>query len=141
MSVHQPAELFDKARIVAAPVALKRNRGDYTFDLHPGLHAMVVGAYFAFLAILCTAFMGEGLVIPTAICVIGVISLFLTPALWARVQPKDDLRRQSWAEFLDEGVDCYTGHLTSGEAMAQILVLPGMLLGLAAFIAVVGAFV
>ncbi len=141
MSVHQPAELFEKARIVAAPVAARRNRGDYRFDLHPGVHMMVVGSYLAFLAILCTAFMGEGLIIPTAIFVIGVIALFLTPGLWAKVQPKDGLRKQSWDEFRSEGVECHTGHLTSGEAMAQILVLPGMLLGLATFMAVVGAFV
>jgi hypothetical protein len=102
---------------------------------------MVIGAWFAFIAILCTAFMGEGLIIPAAICVIGAASLFVTPALWAKTLPKDGLRKQSWAEFREEGVECHTGHLSSGEAMAQILVLPAMLLGLAAFMAVVGAIV
>ena len=141
MSVHLPAELFDKARIASPPAALKRNRGEYAFDLHPGVHAMVIGIWFAFVAVLCTAFMGQGLIVPAAICVICVTWLFVTPALWARILPKDGLRKQSWAEFREEGVHCYTGHLSSGEAMAQILVLPAMLLGLALFMAIVGAVV
>ncbi|MFN3945422.1 MAG: hypothetical protein ACK4K7_10885 [Allosphingosinicella sp.] len=141
MVVHQSArEISRHARIVPEPV-LRPNRGTRVFDLHPAVHLMVAGAWFAFVAILATAFMNAELVVPAAIFAIGVVALFVTPALWSRVVPEDGLRRPSWSEFLAEGVDCHTGRLTSGQALAQILVLPAMLLGLGLFFAVLKAFV
>jgi Flp pilus assembly protein TadB len=146
MTTHQPAALLqEKARKVPAPVAapinLRRNRGERVFDLHPGVHAMVIGSYLLFVAILCTAFMTAELVVPAAIFLIGVVALFLTPALWARVVPDDKLPRQSWSEFMDEGVDCCTGQLTAGQALAQILVLPGLLISLALVMVTIRAMV
>jgi hypothetical protein len=146
MAVHQsPEAVAQQARIVPATelaaAAPRANRGTRVFDLHPAVHLMVAGAWFGFVAILATAFMSAELVIPTAIFAIGIVALFTTPALWARVQPQDDLPRQSWADFLKEGVDCHTGPLTSGQALAQILVLPATLIGLGAFMAVVKTFV
>jgi len=138
MTVHQPiAQFQENVRPVSAP--LRRNRGERTFDLHPAVHFMVIGTYVAFAAILCTAFMGKDLIVPAAIVFIGIASLFITPGLWARVNPDDGLRKQSWGEFLQEGVDCITGHLTAGQAMAQILVLPGLMVSLAMVFAVVKA--
>jgi len=138
MTVHQPfAQFQEDIRPAEAP--LLRNRGERTFDLHPAVHAMVIGTYFAFAGILCLTFMGKDLIIPAAIVVIGITSLFLTPGLWARVNPDDGLRKQSWAEFMSEGVDCITGHLTAHQALAQILVLPGLMLGLGFVFAVIKA--
>ena len=142
MTAHQPfAEFQEDARVanVHAAVPLRRNRGERTFELHPAVHAMVIGAYFAFAGILCTTFMGKDLIVPAAICAIGIASLFITPGLWARVKPDDGLRKQSWAEFMREGVECITGHLTAGQALAQILVLPGLMVGLALVFAIVKA--
>jgi hypothetical protein len=137
MSIHQPAALLaEKARIVSPP-ALRRNRHQRTFDLHPGVHAMVIGAWVSFVGILCMAFMGPDLVVPTGIFFIGVAALFLTPGLWARVKGDDGLPRQSWGEFMSEGVETNTGHLTGGEAMAQIMILPALLVGLALVMAVI----
>lgn len=138
MTVHQPfAQFQESIRSVAAP--LLRNRGERTFDLHPAVHAMVIGTYFAFAAILCTAFMGKDLIVPTAIVVIGIASLFITPGLWAHVRPDDGLRKLSWGEFMQEGVDCITGRLTAGQALVQILVLPGLMVCLAMAFAIVKA--
>jgi Flp pilus assembly protein TadB len=142
MTVHQPfAKFQEDARIGDAhdAVPLRRNRGERTFELHPGVHAMVITAYFAFAGILCTAFMGKDLILPAAICAIGIASLFITPALWARVKPDDGLRKQSWAEFMQEGVECITGRLTAGQALAQILVLPSLMVALAFVFAIVKA--
>ena len=127
---HSPAALAEKAHIVSAP---RRNRGERVFDLHPAVHFMVIGAWFAFVAILAAAFMGPDLIVPTGIFIVGVAALFVTPGLWARVVPDDGLRKQSWAEFMEEGMECITGRLTAGQAMAQILTLPALLLGLALF--------
>lgn len=138
MSTHIPAEqLQDHARIVAAP--LRRNRGERVFDLHPAIHAAVAGAYLAFVGILAAAFMGPELIVPTAIFIVGIVALFATPAFWARVVPDDGLPRQSWGEFLREGVDTITGRLTAGEALGQILTLPVLIVGLAAAMAAIHA--
>jgi Flp pilus assembly protein TadB len=137
MSIHIPAhEIEQKARIVAAP--LKRNRGDRVFDIHPAVHVSLLGTYLAFAGILMATFMGKDLIVPAAIIVIGIVSLFLTPGLWARVAG-DDLRKQSFAEFLQEGVDCITGRLTAGQALAQIMVLPVLMVGLATVFAIIKA--
>jgi hypothetical protein len=148
MTAHQPLPLLkEQAREVELATILPPlappapNRGSRTFDLHPAVHMMVIGAYAAFAAILCTAFMAPDLVVPAGIVVVSIIALFATPAFWARVQPRDELPRQSWAEFLHEGVDCLTGRLTAGQALAQILVLPAMLIALAITIAVIKATV
>ena len=138
MTVHQPIVQFEDAIVHCAP-PLRPNRGERVFDLHPGVHFMVVGAWMAFVAILCTAFMGPDLVVPAAIVVVSVVALFVTPALWARVVPDDGLRRQSWAEFLHEGVECITGRLTAGQALAQIMTLPVLLVALALVMAIIKA--
>jgi hypothetical protein len=141
MSKHIPAaELGTQARIVAAPAQpLRRNRGTRVFDIHPGVHLITAGAYFAFVAILAAAFMGPDLIVPAGIFVVGVAALFLTPALWARVVPDDGLRKQSWAEFMAEGVECITGRLTTGQALAQILTLPALIVTLALTMAAIKA--
>ncbi|HEY0627341.1 MAG TPA: hypothetical protein VGD10_11485 [Allosphingosinicella sp.] len=138
MSVHQPAALFEQA-IRHAEMPARRNRGERTFELHPAVHFMVVGTYVTFAAILCTAFMGKDLIVPAAIVFIGIASLFVTPGLWARVKPDDGLRKQSWSEFMSEGVECITGRLTGVQALAQILVLPTLMVGLALVFAIIKA--
>jgi hypothetical protein len=128
-------EIETIARIVPAPTIA--NRGARVFDLHPAVHLMLVGCYAAFVGILLTAFMGPDLIVSAAIVILSVIALFGTPALWARVAPEDEAPKQSWAEFRTEGMDCYTGHVTAGEALAQILVLPCLLVALGAAIAII----
>ncbi len=131
MSIHIPAAVLgEKARIVAPP-ALRRNRQERTFDLHPAVHLMLAGAWMSFVLILSAAFMGKDLVIPLAINIIGVTSLFLVPGLWARIAPDNGGRRPSWSEFMAEGVDTITGHMATKEALAQIFILPVLLLSLA----------
>ena len=138
MTVHQPiAQFAEQIRPAAAP--LRRNRGERTFELHPAVHAMVIGAYLTFAAILGTAFMGPDLIVPIGIVFVTIAGLFVTPGLWARVNPDDGLRKQSWGEFMQEGVECLTGRLTGSQALAQILVLPGLMVSLAMVFAVIKA--
>jgi Flp pilus assembly protein TadB len=138
MSIHLPVEqIHAKANILPAP--LRRNRGERVFDIHPGVHGALFAAYGLFGAILCTAFMGPDLIVPAAIVAVGIVALFVTPALWARVVPADERPLQSWTEFLQEGVECITGHLTARQALAQILVLPALMVSLAFAFAVIKA--
>ncbi len=139
MTVHQPILQFQEA-LQTAQAPLRRNRGDRVFDIHPAVHFALLGTYLAFAGILLATFMGKDLMLPAVIVVVGIVSLFLTPGLWARVAG-DDLRKQSWAEFLQEGVDCITGRLTAVQALAQIMVLPALMLGLAGVFAVIRATV
>ncbi|WP_106640090.1 hypothetical protein [Allosphingosinicella vermicomposti] len=137
MSIHQPvAALHEKATIV--PVA-RPNRGERAFDIHPAVHVMLLGAYLSFAGILMTAFMGDDLKVAAGIIVVGILSLFITPAWWSRVVPDDGARKQSWAEFLSEGVECITGKFTAAQALAQIMVLPALMVGLAMVFALIKA--
>ncbi|HZF96572.1 MAG TPA: hypothetical protein VEZ20_17055 [Allosphingosinicella sp.] len=137
MSIHIPAaEIEARARLVAAPA---RRRGRRVFDIHPAVHGLTIAAYGLFATILCAAFMAPGMIVPAAIVAVSVVALFLTPGLWARVVPDDGKPKQSWAEFMDEGVDTITGRLTAGEAMAQILTLPALVVALALVMAAIKA--
>ena len=138
MTVHQPAALFQEQN-VAAPGPLRRNRGERAFDLHPGVHAMVIACWSTFVAVLAATFMGPDLVVPAGILAVSVVALFLTPGLWGRVRPDDGAPKQSWGEFLEEGVDCLTGRLTAGQALAQIMVLPALLTAMAFVFAILEA--
>ena len=139
MTVHQPfAQFQGDIRPVAAPHL--RNRGERVFDLHPAVHMALLGLYLSFAGILLTSFMGKDLVVPAAIVVIGILSLFITPGLWSRIAG-DDLRKQTLSEFFQEGMECITGRLTAGQALAQIMVLPGLMVGLAIVFAVLKATV
>jgi hypothetical protein len=131
MSIHIPAAVLEKKARIVAPPALRRNRQERTFDLHPAVHLMLAGAWMSFVVILSAAFMGPDLVIPLGINIIGVSALFVVPGLWARVRPDHGSRRPSWSEFMAEGVETNTGHLETKEALAQIFILPVLLLSLA----------
>ena len=141
MSIHiSAAEIEARARIVAAPTAaapLAPNRGRRVFDIHPAVHGLTIAAYALFATILCATFMAPGMIVPAAVVAVSVVALFLTPGLWARVVPDDGKPRQSWAEFMDEGVDTITGRLTAAQAMAQILTLPALVVLLAIAMAVI----
>lgn len=136
--LHSKAALQALGAVVPAPT-IRRNLAERTFGLHPALFAATIGAYFAFLAILGAVFMTAELVLPFAIFVIYIVMAFGVPALWARVTPRPEGRFQSWAEFREDGIEIETGRIGSGAAIAQVLVLPVLIVGWAAAIAVIVA--
>jgi len=134
MTVQEKAvEFEDRSR----PATL-RNRGDRPFDCHPAVHVMTIAAYSAFVGILAATFMGQHLVVPAGILAISIAALFGVPGLWAALS-RNDTRKQSWSEFLTEGMECLTGKLSAGAAMAQILVLPGLMVCLALVFVIIKA--
>ncbi len=122
-----------------AAVPRLSNRAERTFGLHPILYVTTIGAHLAFLAIMAAAFGNPGLILPFAICVIYIVMAFGTPGLWARVTGRPSGRVQSWAEFRHEGMEIETGHIGSAAAIAQVLVLPVLIVGWGAAIAVIVA--
>lgn len=120
---------------------LRRNRATRTFDLHPLLFAGTIGCYFAFLGIMAASFMNANLAIPFVIFVAYIVMAFATPAMWARIAPRQGGRLQEWADFLREGIETGSGHLGGGAAVAQVMVLPALIVGWALAIAVIHATV
>ena len=138
MSVHVPAAVLAEARINANR---RRNRVERNFDLHPAIFAGLFGIFSAFLMVMAAAFMTRELILPFAVFFVYLGMYFGVPALWARIAPSEAGPRQSWAEFMHEGLDTGSGHLTAPAALAQIFVLPALLLGWAIAVAVISALV
>jgi hypothetical protein len=128
-----PTTVFADAR------PLRTNLAPRTFNLHPALHLTTLGGYLTYLAIMAAAFMNPELVIPFAIFVIVVVAGFLVPGLWARVVPAATGRHQSLAEFVEEGVDTWTGPLSGKGAIAQVTIMPAVLVAWGLIVALIRA--
>ena len=138
MSKHySKANLQSVAVEVPAPVI--PNRAERVFGLHPALFGITIGSYFLFLGIMAAAFMTADLILPFVIFVVYVVMAFGTPGVWARVRGRDAGPVQTWAQFREEGIQIQTGHLESGSAIAQVVMLPLLLVGWAVAIAVLFA--
>lgn len=141
MSYQAPMSSFAVGQAAARQPVLRRNRAERVFDLHPALHVALFGGFAAFLGILAAGLMTRELIIPMAICFLFVAAAFATPALWARVAGERQGRTQTLGEFMEEGIDIATGHLGGGAAVAQVLILPVLLIGWALVIVTIKALV
>lgn len=121
------SQLEDIGRIVP-PERLAARPATRPFDLPPILHGLTVGAYVLALVVMGIAFGNPELAIPFAIFFFYIAMFFGVPALWARVAPRSSRRYQSWGEFLDQGIEIQTGHIGSGGAITQVLLLPALIL-------------
>lgn len=125
---------------VAPPADFLPNRSGRVFDLHPALHVALFGGFFVYLGIMWSAFGNAELAIPFAIFAIFLAGSFITPALWARVSPHTG-PKADWSRFLRDGFTCETGHLTAGATVAQVMIMPVMLIFWGFAIAVIRATV
>lgn len=131
MSIHIPiAELqAAKATPIAAPVIAPRYAGPArSFDLPPRLHVATVGTYLVYLAVMAAAFGGGENSIPLVICAIIVAACFLTPALWAKMQGPLAAPAADWDDFAELGIQTATGRLKARDAIAQVMILPVLIL-------------
>ncbi|MBC2778463.1 hypothetical protein [Parasphingopyxis marina] len=135
MAVHKSLAEIEAQGAKVAP-QFRSNHAERPWELHPALFVATGGAYVAFLALLGSVTMSEGLVMPFAIFFVFLAAFFGVPIMFARVAPRGEGRFQSWSEFLSEGIDTASGRLTGRSAAAQVLVVPAMLVGWAAFVAV-----
>lgn len=126
---------------LADRVALPRhNRMERTFDLHPALHVAVFGGFALYLAIMWAAFHERSLVIPFAIFFFFLAAFFVVPAAWVRVESRPG-PFATWGDFLREGLESATGHATARETMAQVLIMPVMLVLWGVIVALIRALV
>lgn len=136
----QAAFATASATPVEPPADFLPNRSGRAFDLHPALHVALFGAFFVYLGIMWTAFGEAQLAIPFAIFAVFLAGSFVTPALWARVFPHTG-PKADWSCFVRDGFTCETGHLTAGATVAQVMIMPAMLILWGIAIAVIRASV
>lgn len=143
MTAHFPADHFAVAHapVERAPAAIGHNRpAPHVFDLHPMLHVAVFGGFFVYLGIMWSAFADPGLAIPFVIFAFFIAAFFVVPAIWAWMAPAAGAR-ESWADFLREGMDTGSGRLSAGSAVAQVMIMPAMLILWGLAVAVIRATV
>lgn len=114
---------------------------DRSFELPVAIYAMTVGAYLAFLAVMAAAFATGALLIPMAIFVVYIAMAFGVPMMWTRMRPDAPQHALRWADFRRNGVMTATGRLGGGEAAAQVLMLPALILAWGLAVAVIAAVV
>lgn len=100
---------------------------DRSFELPRVLYFATAGAYLGFLAILAVGLSSPGLIIPLSICAFFIVMGIGVPAIWTRLRPDNAVTAMAWERFRRQGIMTHTGRLTSGEATAQMLVLPALI--------------
>lgn len=127
MSVRvDPKLLRAEARLVPPPV--QRACEDRTFGLPWGLHAAYFGMFLAYLGIMAIGFPHPEMVLPMAIFVLFTVAFYVLPMLWAVMAPANASKAMSIDELLSRGIAVHTGHCDGGAAVAQVLVLPVLIL-------------
>ncbi|MEP7348673.1 MAG: hypothetical protein ABI668_01835 [Sphingorhabdus sp.] len=140
MSIHYSAEAFAHIELArkASPFQVSVGR---SFDVPPVLHALTVGLYLAFLAVMAFAFQDSGLIIPMAIFVVYIVMAFGVPAIWVKMKPNHDSDTIDWSNFKRFGINTYTGNMSAKDATGQILILPVLIFGWGVAIAMIAAAV
>jgi len=101
---------------------------DRTFELPAFLYGTTAALYLCFIAVMTAGFAAPGLQIPAVIFALFVVAGFGTPALWTRMGPGRGREAMTWWQFRRDGIATLTGRLTAGEACAQMLILPVLIL-------------
>ena len=131
------------ARVVAQPDVLPLRHqveSDRNFGLPSALYGATIACYLGFLVIVGTAFANPVLAIPLAIIVLLIVAFFGVPTMWTRLKGNVS-EPQTMGEFEARGIMTNTGRLSAGEASAQVLVLPVLLVCWGIAIAVIAAIV
>lgn len=110
--------------VAGAPESTHMAPTDRSFELPTMLYAGMAGLFLAFVGIMATGFAHPEMVLPTAIFALFIIAFFAVPAIWVRLQPESRKPAKSWARFKMDGIQTVTGRVTAGGAMAQMLILP-----------------
>ena len=127
MSVRvDPRLLHADVQIVAPP--LQRACEDRTFGLPWGLHAAYFGMFLAYLGIMGLGFPHPQMILPMAIFAFFTAAFYVVPMLWATIQPAHQSKAMTFGELMSRGIDVETGHSSGGAVVAQVLVLPVLIL-------------
>lgn len=134
-------QLQSLAAVAVVPNARPEQPGvDRRFGLPTGLYAATVLLYLAFIAIMAGVFMNRELAIPIVIFAGFVVMAFGLAGCWTRMKPDNTTPAPTWGQFAAHGIDTPSGRLSAGQAAAQVLVLPVLIVVWGLAIAVIVAF-
>ncbi|WP_260482960.1 hypothetical protein [Sphingomicrobium flavum] len=102
---------------------------DRTFGLPVFLHSAYFGLFLAYLAIMGLGFQSPDMILPMAIFVIFTMGFYVVPLTWAVMNPAKQASAMPMAELLGRGIETLTGRTKGGDAVAQVLILPILILG------------
>jgi hypothetical protein len=140
MSVRvDPLLLHADAKIVAPPT--QRACEDRTFGLPWGLHAAYFGMFLAYLGIMGLGFPHPEMILPMAIFVLFTAAFYVVPMLWATMQPANASKAMTLGQLMSRGIAVHTGHSSGGAAVAQVLVLPVLILFWGIAVVIIAALV
>ena len=129
------------ARIVDLPAPVRHQiETDRNFGLPNALYGATIACYLGFLVIVGSAFANPVLAIPMAVIVLLIVAFFGVPAVWTRLKGNVS-EPATLGEFERRGIMTNTGRLSAGEASAQVLVLPVLLVVWGLAVAVIAAVV
>ena len=116
--------IAEKAIVHESHPAIKRVQFDQTFEIPTGVYAASLGLFVTFLATMVVGFGNPELGIPMAIFGVFFAGFYGIPTLFVKQAPEQSNTAMSWGQFKARGVKTATGHLPANEALAQMLVLP-----------------
>ena len=117
--------------VVDAPhlIPNEPNEVDRTFGLPVGLHTAFFGLFFAYLGIMGLGFAHPEMILPMAIFVIFTAGFYVVPMAWAVMNPAKSSKAMSMSQLMARGIETHTGLALGKDAVAQVLVLPVLILG------------
>ena len=125
------AQVIASAERVAAPELrnIRTDIEDRSFGLPAALHVLYFGAFIAYLGIMAVGFPHPEMVLPMAIFFLFVIAAFVVPMAWTKLAPEHQGRAMRLDTLLARGIATETGHNGGGDAVAQVLILPILIVG------------
>ncbi len=111
------------------------------FDLPVVLHAGFFGSFLLYLGVMFLGFRSPGMILPMAIFVVFTVGFYVVPALWAGMKPEHDDRAPALAVLLDRGIMTHTGWCRGRDAVAQVILMPLVLLGWGIAVVTIAALV
>lgn len=110
-----PLPLYDVAPTRAAPAAP---------DVPGSVGGMIVASYVGLIGALYVATAGSlQSIFAIAIAALFVAIFFTVPRIFFAVEPMTE-RRPSFRQFLERGMETFTGHCSGSAALVQMLVVP-----------------
>jgi hypothetical protein len=141
MSVRHAHQLLADAREIVAAPDTRRACETRHFDLPVALQAGFFGLFLAYLGVMWLGFGNPDLAIPMAIFVFFTAAFYVVPMLWATMGPANPTRSMTLGRLLGEGIDTHTGRTGGGAAVAQVMVLPVLILAWGVAVVVIAALV
>ncbi len=116
--------IVHKAHPVANDTVAPRTFFNHTFELPAGVYAASLGCFVTFLATMVVGFGNPELGILMAIFGVFFAGFYGIPVLFVKESPEGTNKALTWGQFKSRGIMTLTGRLPASEALAQVLVLP-----------------